>query len=425
MLLRNVMFFRGSTIQNHWKEKKAINRTEKVVLEMCDLRKPNILIASGSSDLSYPGLKNLVEILTPLTQEMFMILGDEKQLRLVSFGSNFKYHIMESVNLPSNRVIRFILVYVLPVVLFLKIREKIDVILGYGLYGSSEHGLMMLVAKVLRKKLLYFIDGSSRGHIKFVPYSATDLLQKLGFFVCVKEALLRLKYVDKVVLITSRLAIEYKKHKSKIMVGYNFPSADFYSNFNIKKKYSGRPLTIGYVGGFRLIKGVHLLANAVPEILLQMPNLEILFMGDLSHAEPPNLGQIIKNELHSYKNVVFTGYVPYNELPKYLNKLRLLILPSFSEGFPAVVLEAMACGTPVLATPIGAISDIIKDSETGFLLKSNDSVHIADRIEELLDNPKLLEKVSGNAYNYIRLNFSFEKTLEGWRKIFEQLEITN
>ena len=58
-------------------------------------------------------------------------------------------------------------------------------------------------------------------------------------------------------------------------------------------------------------------------------------------------------------------------------------------------------------------------------MKSNDPEHIADRIVELLGKPELLEKVSVNAYNYVRENFSYEKTLEAWRKILEQLKITN
>jgi glycosyltransferase involved in cell wall biosynthesis len=55
------------------------------------------------------------------------------------------------------------------------------------------------------------------------------------------------------------------------------------------------------------------------------------------------------------------------------------------------------------------------------LLKSNDPPHIAERIIELLNKPDLLEKVSVNAYNYVRENFSFEKTLEAWRKILSEL----
>jgi glycosyltransferase involved in cell wall biosynthesis len=56
------------------------------------------------------------------------------------------------------------------------------------------------------------------------------------------------------------------------------------------------------------------------------------------------------------------------------------------------------------------------------LLKSNNPKHIADKIIELLNKPELLEKVSKNAYNYVRENFSYEKTLESWRKIIREIE---
>jgi glycosyltransferase involved in cell wall biosynthesis len=82
----------------------------------------------------------------------------------------------------------------------------------------------------------------------------------------------------------------------------------------------------------------------------------------------------------------------------------------------------MACGTPVLATPVGGIPDLVKEGETGFLLKSNNPEHMAERIIELLNKPEILEKVSINAYNYVRENFSFEKTLKSWRRIFSELE---
>jgi glycosyltransferase involved in cell wall biosynthesis len=59
------------------------------------------------------------------------------------------------------------------------------------------------------------------------------------------------------------------------------------------------------------------------------------------------------------------------------------------------------------------------------LLKSNDPKHIADKIIELLNKPELLEKVSINAYNYVRENFSYEKTLQAWRKILQEMEKQN
>jgi glycosyltransferase involved in cell wall biosynthesis len=57
------------------------------------------------------------------------------------------------------------------------------------------------------------------------------------------------------------------------------------------------------------------------------------------------------------------------------------------------------------------------------LLKSNNPKHIADKIIELLNKPELLEKVSKNAYNYVRENFSYEKTLQAWQKIIKEIEV--
>lgn len=66
--------------------------------------------------------------------------------------------------------------------------------------------------------------------------------------------------------------------------------------------------------------------------------------------------------------VELPGWISHDDLPRYLNQLRLLVLPSYTEGLPNIMLEAMACGTPVLATPVGAIPDVIIDGRTGFVM---------------------------------------------------------
>jgi len=120
--------------------------------------------------------------------------------------------------------------------------------------------------------------------------------------------------------------------------------------------------------------------------------------------------------------VRLTGWISYADIQNFLNEFKLLVLPSYTEGLPNIMLEAMASGTPVLATQVGVIPDIIKDNENGFLLRSNGPKHITERIVELLNKPELLEKVSINAYNYARAKFSYEKTLQIWRKILKELE---
>jgi len=65
------------------------------------------------------------------------------------------------------------------------------------------------------------------------------------------------------------------------------------------------------------------------------------------------------------------GWISQVDLAKYLNTLRLLVLPSSTEGLPNILLEAIACGTPVVSTPVGAIPDIIQDDENGFIMDNN------------------------------------------------------
>jgi glycosyltransferase involved in cell wall biosynthesis len=75
-------------------------------------------------------------------------------------------------------------------------------------------------------------------------------------------------------------------------------------------------------------------------------------------------------------------------------KAMVYILPSYGENLPYSLLEAMAVGSPVIATPVGAIPEIIEDGQNGFLIQPGDHTALAERIVNLLDDPELREKMS-------------------------------
>jgi len=228
---------------------------------------------------------------------------------------------------------------------------------------------------------------------------------------------IQLELADRIVVPSRHLVdlrgLSVHKHKIRIAPTYFIKIQDSReTNFNKSRNI------VGYVGRFEAEKGVEYLPRIINFTVTskKVGNLEWILVGDGSARK--RIEDEVR-ELELCGVVKITGWVSDPET--YLTKMRLLLLPSKSEGLPNVVLEAMACGTPILATPVGAIPDIIKEGETGFLLKSSDPRHIAERIIELLNKPDLLEKVSVNAYNYIRENFSFEKTLDVWRKILSEL----
>jgi glycosyltransferase involved in cell wall biosynthesis len=275
--------------------------------------------------------------------------------------------------------------------------------------GGETLVLPALFIKLFRKKVVVCHTGS------IVRSARSQRLLLVNALVIVRNLV---RFLADKILVYSKVVIredDLQKFINKTAV-----AREHYLNFdlfNLIIPFASRSNSIGYVGRFTMEKGVLNFVEAIPITVKQMKNVDFVLVGD-----GPLFSLVNKKiGVFSGQQVKVLKWLPHHKLPLLLNKLRLLVLPSVTEGLPNVVLEAMACGTPVLATPVGAIPDIIKEGESGFLLKSNDPKHIAERIIELLNKPDLLEKVSVNAYNYVRENFSFEKTLDAWRKILSEL----
>jgi len=121
------------------------------------------------------------------------------------------------------------------------------------------------------------------------------------------------------------------------------------------------------------------------------------------------------------KNIKITGWLSTADIVNYLNTLRLVLLPSRNEGLPSLILESMACGTPVLASKVGGISYIIKNNFNGFLLDTLDTNLIAAKIISILKNERLLTFVSNNARAFIINNYDKVKVQQSWLPILKQL----
>ena len=115
------------------------------------------------------------------------------------------------------------------------------------------------------------------------------------------------------------------------------------------------------------------------------------------------------------------GLISQKEVANWFNECRLLVIPSYTEGLPNTLLEAMACGTPVLTTPVGSIPGIIKDRATGFIMEDNSPNCIARNIIRALNDPNL-EQVAQNARALIEREFTFEKAVGRYKIILALLE---
>lgn len=264
----------------------------------------------------------------------------------------------------------------------------------------------MLIAKITRLRTVLFITGIPSINIK-------DEYPNFSRF-----ALILLSLIEKInCLLAEKIAVEaenivrYRKlerYRHKIECLSLYVDTDKYT---LKVPFTNRGNTIGYIGRLSPEKKPLALLKALPNIL-EKKSIELIIAGD-----GPLRREVMTliEELNIKGNVKNMGWVSYEEVLQLLNKIKLLVLPSDTEGLPNIVLEAMACGTPVLATPVGGIPDIIKDGETGFLLEDNSVRSIEKGIIRALGTPNL-PVISERAHNFILENYSYHAAVEKVRR---------
>lgn len=118
------------------------------------------------------------------------------------------------------------------------------------------------------------------------------------------------------------------------------------------------------------------------------------------------------------ENVVSLGWLRHEDIKKWLDRSRLLVMPSKTEGLATIIIEAMARNTIVLTTPVGGSPDIIQDSETGFIMSENTSECIAYNMVRALYFSEI-EKIVEKAETYAKRHFRIKKTLNKWQILID------
>jgi glycosyltransferase involved in cell wall biosynthesis len=180
---------------------------------------------------------------------------------------------------------------------------------------------------------------------------------------------------------------------------------DTQSFTNAKHTNDDSENVILYVGDFESWKGINSLIDWSQDSSWNVDyELTLRFIGQ---------GSFLHKLLELEKRTNSTGQIhievlgpkKHEEIPSYMKSAKALILPSFWEGMPTVILEAMACGIPVIATPVGDIPNVITNMQTGFLInRSLESFQQA--ITTVLFNDRAVHKIVANARQFVEDNFS-------------------
>lgn len=182
-----------------------------------------------------------------------------------------------------------------------------------------------------------------------------------------------------------------------------------------------------YLGGtFRIIcvsritgrKGIRYLIEAVSQLISKYPQIRLQIVGEGN--EKKNLEEQVK-KLKLENVVEFCGLIKHQNLPDYYRKSNVFVLPSLNEGMSNTMLEALASGLPIIATDTGGTRELIKGDINGLLIKMRDSGDIAQKIEILIQNKDLRQKM-GKESRSLAEKFSWKNVAGQYAAVYKNIE---
>ncbi|NDB63933.1 MAG: glycosyltransferase family 1 protein [Nitrosopumilaceae archaeon] len=154
----------------------------------------------------------------------------------------------------------------------------------------------------------------------------------------------------------------------------------------------------------------------IPDV--QKKENQVVYVGRDSFEKGTDILRNIEQKINA--NVVYCTNVTWEEAMNTLKQSCLMVVPSRMESLPQTIKEAFYLKTPVVATRVGGIPEIVKHDENGILVPPNDPQKLADAINDLLVNKTQRERLASNAYEYIIKNFSWEILLPKYIELYEK-----
>jgi len=364
-------------------------------------------------------LYNLVEILESICEKIYVVISNIPRDRTFSEKIRIQdvkttMHFRDTIRpMWWSSLLQFLKIITIQMKMcwiLTKISKDIDIVIFY--VGGANLLPPVLMAKALRKKVITSAIGL--GSLGYKKVHNNRLFSKGRAFSIILSVMEKTIFsLSDQVIVESPSVINFLdlgKYKQKLVTtGARYVDTEL---FQIKKELRERKNLVGYIGRLEEGKGVMNFFEAIPLILEKQDNLEF-FLGGYGPLYDRIKERLRSNNLS--RKVELMGWIPHDKVANYLNELKLLVLPSYSEGLPTIVLEAMACGTPVLATPVGGIPDVIKDGETGFIMENNSPKCFAENIVRVLECPDL-DNVTKNARKLIKEKYTYEAAVERYKK---------
>ncbi len=204
------------------------------------------------------------------------------------------------------------------------------------------------------------------------------------------------------------LETRYNLHKKN----YYIPNGVDIDKFKQKKDITRR--YISFIGRLSYIKGIDIFLEIIKRLYNKDKSLKFLIIGD-----GPFRNKV--NEVAKKVPITFYRYYPYDSIEDIYNKSKILMLTSRFEGLPTVLIESLACETPIAATNVGGVLEILEPDKNGVIINHKDFNNTVNNILEFVNNEKKLKEFGRNGRELVEKKFSLEIITEKTADVYKQL----
>lgn len=170
-----------------------------------------------------------------------------------------------------------------------------------------------------------------------------------------------------------------------------------------------------YAGRLAAEKGLPVLFESLRILLARGYEFQLTLAGD---GVARGALEELARQLGIQQHVIFAGYLAQEQVLDCLRQSDIFILPSFAEGVPVSLMEAMACGVPVLSTYVGGIAELVENEHTGLLVPAGDSAALSEAIVRYLDDFELRQRVSRLARQKVVAGYNLHTEVERLAQLF-------
>ena len=288
----------------------------------------------------------------------------------------------------------------------------------------DENNIHILHSHETRSDLIGLICAKKK-HIRLVTtlhgWIANDVVGKIKVFID-KAAL---QFFDMIIVVSDKLkqqVLQYKIPEKRIYVLRNSIPVDQYipdrtdQAFRKELRISPETLLIGNIGRLSPEKGQGDFILSVNEILKKKYNVKFVFFGIGPDKE--KLKKLVQTK--SISNAfIFAGY--RTDMQSIYNSLDLVVQSSYTEGMPNVLLESLLMETPVIATDVGGTSEIVKNNNTGSLIKPGDFRSLEIEMERYIKDAEKFRKYAVRGREHVQKNFNFNDRTKKLSELYSSL----